>query len=96
MKIILISGISGGPTINSSHATILNTTISPEYLKMSSKMKHSVNENTANAIPSEPEYITAECVRQKKMANAASLAAAQKINSFNINNNNHGKYFALY
>ena len=56
---------------------------------MSSKLQQSVNE--VKPISSEPEYITAECVRQKKMANAASLAAAQQINNFNVNNNNHGK-----
>ena len=54
-------------------------------------MQKSAHETTAKPIPSEPEYITAECVRQKKMANAASLAAAQQINIYN--NNNQGKYF---
>ena len=47
------------------------TKASPEYLKMTSKID-SVIENKAKNIPSEPEYITAEFVRQKKMANAAS------------------------
>ena len=44
-----------------------------------------VNENTGKHIPSEPEYITAECVRQKKLANAASLASQHNI-GFNSNN----------
>ena len=91
---MFILGISSDPTILSS--TISNTTTSPEYLKMTSKMQNSVRENAVKPISSEPEYITAECVRQKKMANAASLAAAQQINNFNINNNNHGKCSKVY
>ena len=55
---------------------------------MSSKID-SVHGSITKDISSEPEYITAECVRQKKMANAASMAAQQN-NNFNHNN---GKRF---
>ena len=53
---------------------------------MSSKTKP-IHENKAKNIPSEPEYITAECVRQKKMANAASHAGQQNSNLHSNNGN---------
>ena len=54
---------------------------------MSSKTKP-IHENKTKNIPSEPEYITAECVRQKKMANAASHAGQQNDNLHSNNGNN--------
>ena len=53
---------------------------------MSSKTKP-IHENKIKNIPSEPEYITAECVRQKKMANAASHAGQQNDNLHSNNGN---------
>ena len=53
---------------------------------MSSKTKL-IHENKTKNIPSEPEYITAECVRQKKMANAASHAGQQNANLHSNNGN---------
>ena len=53
---------------------------------MSSKTKP-IHENKTKNIPSEPEYITAECVRQKKMANAASHAGQQNANLHSNNGN---------
>ena len=53
---------------------------------MSSKTKP-IDENKTKNIPSEPEYITAECVRQKKMANAASHAGQQNDNLHSNNGN---------
>ena len=53
---------------------------------MSSKTKP-IHENKTKNIPSEPEYITAECVRQKKMANAASHAGQQNDNLHSNNGN---------
>ena len=53
---------------------------------MSSKTKP-IDENKTKNIPSEPEYITAECVRQKKMANAASHAGQQNANLHSNNGN---------
>ena len=53
---------------------------------MSSKNKP-IHENKTKNIPSEPEYITAECVRQKKMANAASHAGQQNDNLHSNNGN---------
>ena len=53
---------------------------------MSSKTKQ-IHENKTKNIPSEPEYITAECVRQKKMANAASHAGQQNDNLHSNNGN---------
>ena len=55
---------------------------------MSSKTKP-IHENKTKNIPSEPEYITAECVRQKKMANAASHAGQQNDNLHSNNGNKH-------
>ena len=53
---------------------------------MSSKTKP-IHESKTKNIPSEPEYITAECVRQKKMANAASHAGQQNANLHSNNGN---------
>ena len=55
---------------------------------MSSKT-HPIDNKTKH-IPSEPEYITAECVRQKKMAHAASLSSQQG----NPMNSNNGKNYS--
>ena len=79
-------GTSNGQTAVTAYAPISTTKASPEYLKMTSKI-NSVIENKAKNIPSEPEYITAEFVRQKKMANAASHSSHQG----NLTNTNNGK-----
>ena len=80
----LISGTSNGQSTVSMFAPNSTTKASPEYLKMSSKLNQ-MNENSTKHIPSEELYITAECVRQKKMANAASHSF-QQANSANNNN----------
>ena len=79
-------GTSNGQSVVSAYVPISTTKASPEYLKMTSKI-NSVIENKTKHIPSEPEYITAEFVRQKKMANAASHSSQQG----NLANNNNGK-----
>ena len=87
-NVIYYLAFSSGTGTSSTQATIPGATITPDYLTMSSKIDP-VHGNITKDISSEPEYITAECVRQKKMANAATIAAQQ---NSNINNNN-GKSF---
>ena len=81
-----LQGTSNGQATISNYVPIPTTKASPEYLKMSSKIS-SINENKTKHIPSEPEYITAEFVRQKKMANAAS----NSLQHGNAAQNNNGK-----
>ena len=51
-----------------------NSSSTHSYLPMSTALQSGSAQKT-KYIPSEPEYITAECVRQKKLANATSNAA---------------------
>ena len=83
---LTFKGTSNGQSAVSAYVPISTTKASPEYLKMTSKI-NSVIESKTKHIPSEPEYITAEFVRQKKLANAASHSSQQG----NLANSNNGK-----
>ena len=72
---------------------ITNSSSTHSYLPMSTTLQ-SANGQKTKYIPSEPEYITAECVRQKKLANATSNAA--QLNGNKLTNVTILPYLYLY